>query len=72
MFIKVPNKLKLEEELTQKEKIEINMIKKLVISYFNVVKKNLDDSVIKAIIAFLINKVIYFKEHHIPLFLVEK
>jgi len=53
----VPNKLKLEEEPTEKEKIEINMIKKLVISYFNVVKKNIDDSVIKAIITFLINKV---------------
>ena len=49
--------MRLEEEPNQREALEVDMIKKLVISYFNVIKKNINDSVIKTIIAFMINKV---------------
>lgn len=38
---------------------ETRMIKNLIVSYFNVVKKNINDSVPKTIITFLTNRVIY-------------
>lgn len=31
------------------------MIKRLIVSYFNVVKKNINDSIPKAIVTFLVN-----------------
>ena len=31
------------------------MIKRLIVSYFNVVKKNINDSVLKSIVTFLVN-----------------
>lgn len=31
------------------------MIKKLIVSYFNVVKKNINDSIPKTIVTFLVN-----------------
>ena len=34
----------------------MDLIKKLIVSYFNVVKKNINDSVPKAIVTFLINE----------------
>jgi len=49
--------MRLEEEPNQREALEVDMIKKLVISYFTVIKKNINDSVIKTIITFMINKV---------------
>lgn len=33
------------------------MIKSLIVSYFNVVKKNINDSIPKTIISFLVNRV---------------
>ena len=39
--------------------METEMIKNLIISYFNVVKKNLNDSIPKTIVTFLVNRVIF-------------
>ena len=36
--------------------MEIRIIKNLIISYFNIVRKNLNDVVPKTVIAFLVNK----------------
>ena len=38
-----------------REQTETDLIKKLIVSYFNVVKKNINDLVPKSIVTFLIN-----------------
>jgi len=35
------------------------MIKNLIVSYFNIVKKNIADSVAKSVNTFLVNRVLY-------------
>jgi hypothetical protein len=39
-----------------REEAETELIKKLIVSYFNVVKKNINDLVPKSIVTFLINE----------------
>ena len=34
------------------------MVKNLIVSYFNIVKKNINDTVPKTIVSFLVNRVI--------------
>lgn len=54
---RVPDKLQIESKPSKREKSEINLIKRMIISYFDVVKKNVNDLVPKAIITFFIKKV---------------
>ena len=41
---------------SMREKMETNIIKNLITSYFDVVRKNISDSVPKTIMAFLVNQ----------------
>jgi len=50
-----PNTIKVSEKMTKREQIEVEMIKRLITSYFDVVKKNICDTVPKTIISFLVN-----------------
>ncbi len=49
--------MKVPENISKREQIEVDMIKKLITSYFNVVKKNINDSIPKTVINFLVNGV---------------
>ena len=44
---------------TKRELTEVSTIKKLMASYFDVVKKNINDTVPKTVITFLINQVFF-------------
>jgi len=50
-----PGAIKIHDKMTKREQIEVEMIKRLITSYFNVVKKNICDTVPKTIISFLVN-----------------
>ncbi|CAD8126124.1 unnamed protein product [Paramecium sonneborni] len=52
----VPNTIKITDRPSKREQTEMDMIKDLLISYFNLVKKNICDSVPKTIITFLVNQ----------------
>jgi len=52
----VPMAIKAEGPLTDKEQIETEMIKTLMESYFNIVRKNTQDIIPKSIMHFLVNK----------------
>lgn len=52
----VPNSLRAEEHFGSREFMETNIIKNLLVSYFDVVRKNIKDSIPKAIMAFLVNQ----------------
>lgn len=56
----VASTLKINENMTAKEKIQVQLIKKLIVSYLDVVKRNINDTVPKTIITFLVNKVLPF------------
>ncbi len=56
--------IKVSEKMTKREQIEVEMIKRLITSYFDVVKKNICDTVPKTIISFLVNGVLYNKFSH--------
>jgi len=52
-----PNSIKLNPNSSKRELTEIATIKKLMSSYFDVVKKNINDTIPKTVITFLINQV---------------
>jgi len=52
----VPMAIKAEGPLTDKEQIETQLIKQLMESYFNIVRKNTQDTIPKSIMYFLVNK----------------
>jgi replication fork clamp-binding protein CrfC len=68
-LIKPPRVIRIEESLTDKDKAQIQLISKstqgvnhliflleqLIRSYFKIVQKNLQDSVVKAVMHFLVN-----------------
>lgn len=56
-LIKVPTNIRLEDKPTKRETSEADMIKNLIVSYFNIVKKNINDSIPKTIVSFLVNRV---------------
>lgn len=51
----VPTVIKVGESAKLREQTETEMIKRLITSYFNVVKKNVNDSVPKTVVTFLVN-----------------
>ncbi len=56
MLPNMPSCIKITHKASKRETIEIEMIKKLIQSYFNVVKKNVNDSVPKTIVTLLVNQ----------------
>lgn len=52
----VPGSITVKAKASKRELTEIEMIKKLIVSYFNVVKKNVNDSVPKTVITMLVNQ----------------
>ena len=59
---RIPDKLMIDGNPSKREKNEINLIKRMIISYFDVVKKNINDLVPKAVITFFIKKTIDMAE----------
>ena len=51
----VPSVIKVGENAKLREQTETEMIKRLITSYFNVVKKNVNDSIPKTVVTFLVN-----------------
>jgi len=52
----VPATIKPTSPLTDKENFETELIKHLLVSYFNIVRKNVKDTVPKSVMHFLVNK----------------
>jgi len=52
----IPNSLKVNDKPSLREQKEVDAIKNLISSYYNVVKNNISDSVPKTIITFLVNQ----------------
>ena len=52
----IENNIRKDLNFTERELIEISIVKNLIVSYFNVVKKNYCDLVPKTIMCFLVNK----------------
>lgn len=50
----VPAVIKVSENAKLREQTETEMIKRLIVSYFNVVKKNINDSVPKTVVTMLV------------------
>lgn len=61
----VPTNIRLEEKPTKREVSEADMIKNLIVSYFNIVKKNINDSVPKTIVSFLVNRSVNVAEREL-------
>lgn len=59
---RIPDKLMIDDKPSKRERSEINLIKRMIISYFDVVKKNVNDLVPKTIITFFIRKTIDMAE----------
>ncbi len=51
----MPSIIKVNDSPKLREQTETDMIKRLIVSYFNVVKKNINDSIPKTIVTFLVN-----------------
>jgi len=51
----VPKSLKLEGTLSEREGFETDLVKQLLISYFNLVRKNILDIIPKCIMFYLVN-----------------
>lgn len=55
MLPSVPSVIRVHDNPKLREQTETDMIKRLIVSYFNVVKKNINDSIPKSIVTFLVN-----------------
>eukprot|EP00946_MAST-07B_sp_MAST-7B-sp1_P000313 g313.t1 len=56
----MPSSLRQSNEMTERERIEVEIIKSLIRSYFNIVRKNVADLVPKTVMYFLVN---HTKQH---------
>ena len=54
---RIPNRLTINNKPSRRELSEIELIKKMIRSYYEVVKKNINDIIPKTIITFLVKKV---------------
>ena len=54
---RLPDRLVIHQEPSKREQNEVELIKRMISSYFSVVKKTINDIIPKTIITFLINKV---------------
>jgi len=54
------NSMALSRNLSPREKRDVDIIRRLIVSYFYIVRKNIQDSVPKAVMHFMVNHV---KEH---------
>lgn len=54
---RIPDKLIIDTEPSKRELNEIDLIKRMISTYFEVVKKNVNDIIPKTIITFLVKKV---------------
>jgi replication fork clamp-binding protein CrfC len=52
----VPSVIRANEDLSPQEQVEAILIKKLIESYFLIVRKNIGDTVPKSLMIFLVNK----------------
>ena len=48
--------IRVKAKASKRELTEIEMIKRLIVSYFNVVKKNINDNIPKTVITMLVNQ----------------
>ena len=55
MLPSIPSVIRVHDNPKLREQTETDMIKRLIVSYFNVVKKNVNDSIPKTIVTFLVN-----------------
>jgi dynamin 1-like protein len=56
----MPSSLRQSDEMTERERIEVEIIKSLIRSYYNIVRKNIADLVPKTVMYFLVN---HTKQH---------
>ncbi|KAL4503241.1 hypothetical protein ABPG72_000847 [Tetrahymena utriculariae] len=61
----VPTNIRLEDKPSKREMSESEMIKNLIVSYFNIVKKSVNDSVPKTIVSFLVNRSVNIAEREL-------
>lgn len=59
---RIPDKLMIDSKPSKRERNEINLIKRMINSYFDVVKKNVNDLIPKTVITFFIKKTIDLAE----------
>jgi len=52
----VPKRMRIEDEPGSREMVETQVLKNCLVSYFNIVRKHINDLVPKTIMAFLVNK----------------
>lgn len=64
-FDKIPNVLRIQNDLTENEHSEITLIKSLVISYFDITRKIILDQIPKAILTNLIQKSLNGMQEHL-------
>lgn len=70
-FDKIPNILRIQNELSDNEQSEITLIKSLVISYFDITRKIILDQIPKAILTNLIQKSLNGMQEHLFLQIYE-
>lgn len=54
---RVPEKLHITSKPSKRERNELNLIKTMISSYFDVVKKNINDYIPKTIVTFFVKRV---------------
>jgi len=52
----VPSQIRIMDDPTKRERVETEMIRALLTSYFDIARKNIEDAVPKAVMCFMVNK----------------
>eukprot|EP01130_Rhizamoeba_saxonica_P000539 TRINITY_DN10513_c0_g1_i1.p1 TRINITY_DN10513_c0_g1~~TRINITY_DN10513_c0_g1_i1.p1 ORF type:complete len:704 (-),score=146.87 TRINITY_DN10513_c0_g1_i1:48-2159(-) len=61
----VPQTIRSEGELSESEKFDSNLIQRLLVSYFDIVRKNIMDTIPKSIMHYLVNKSLQKIQNHL-------